>query len=240
LALLDWEATGTPDNDQAIEALRRACVLRERLSERENLIESRACLAIALAANDPSQAQELAAAARADMVMSSDRPTLRQLVAYACYVSAHAAGEASMAREHLRAAAEAMAAAAEVLSADERGRFLQQIPLNRASQAALTSLSHQITARLVRADVPLGQPLGPGDQREVHWTLESPTDADIPQIDTRRRHVLRRLIEEAAAQGVAPTDTDLASALGVSRRTILRDIARLARQGITIATRRRR
>lgn len=44
---------------------------------------------------------------------------------------------------------------------------------------------------------------------------------------------------EAEAQNASPTDNDLAQALDVSRRTILRDIKILAEAGVTMPTRRR-
>jgi biotin operon repressor len=51
--------------------------------------------------------------------------------------------------------------------------------------------------------------------------------------------VLRRLLAEAEAQGAAPTDDDLARALGISRRTVLRDMEALREAGVTFPTRRR-
>jgi predicted DNA-binding transcriptional regulator YafY len=45
----------------------------------------------------------------------------------------------------------------------------------------------------------------------------------------RRRLALRRLLREAEDQEAAPTDQDLAIALGVSRRTVIRDRKRIDR-----------
>ncbi|MBP8002910.1 MAG: helix-turn-helix domain-containing protein [Chloroflexi bacterium] len=47
------------------------------------------------------------------------------------------------------------------------------------------------------------------------------------------------MLRDAAAQHAAPTDADLAQALGVSRRTIIRDMKTLAKQGQLPPTRRR-
>jgi biotin operon repressor len=70
--------------------------------------------------------------------------------------------------------------------------------------------------------------------------VQTPADEAITDRTARRRHVLQRLHQEAAAQEALPTDDDLAQALNVSRRTILRDIQALAEEGIRIATRARR
>ena len=98
--------------------------------------------------------------------------------------------------------------------------------------------------RLAHADAPLGRALAPGERVLVRWTVDA-GDSDAQHLRRHgkaalRQHRLRRLLDEAAAQGAAPTDDDLAAALGVSRRTILRDIARLGQGGATPATRRRR
>jgi DeoR/GlpR family transcriptional regulator of sugar metabolism len=52
-----------------------------------------------------------------------------------------------------------------------------------------------------------------------------------------RQERLQRLCEEAAAQGAEPTVGDLASALGVTARTVDRDIAALRAAGNVLATR---
>ncbi|MFZ5910019.1 MAG: ATP-binding protein [Chloroflexota bacterium] len=65
------------------------------------------------------------------------------------------------------------------------------------------------------------------DWVEVTWTLEAPEDKTIPGKVARRRHRLRRLLEEARQQGAIPTNQRLADALGVSLRTVERDMAGL-------------
>lgn len=78
----------------------------------------------------------------------------------------------------------------------------------------------------------------------MRWTVDAgEADAIVLQRGGKaalRRHRLQRLLDEATAQGAAPTDAELAAALDVSRRTVLRDIAQLAQAGHAAATRRRR
>ena len=94
-------------------------------------------------------------------------------------------------------------------------------------------------ARIVARETPLGRPLVAADYCKIVWTVEAPEDAVFPEAAPRRQHILKRLLEEAAAQGAAPTDADLAEALGVSRRTVLRDAKALEASGISLPTRRR-
>jgi hypothetical protein len=129
--------------------------------------------------------------------------------------------------------------------ADERRRreFITQVPLNRAivdAYGRLTQMQQEITVTLARAATPLGRPLASADLVTVTWTLQAPDDELVAQHAERRRHVLRRLVAEAQAQGAAATDADLAAALGVSRRTIERDMSILQAAGQAPATRRRR
>jgi hypothetical protein len=94
--------------------------------------------------------------------------------------------------------------------------------------------------RLTRVGVPLGRRLRAADFVTVRWTVQVPDDVLVGRRAAGRRHVLARLLVEAANQGAAPTDADLAAALGVSRRTILRDMASLRAVGTPVPTRRRR
>lgn len=101
-----------------------------------------------------------------------------------------------------------------------------------------------LEVRLARADAPRGRTPAPAERVPVRWTVDAgEADARVLQHAGKaglRRHRLQRLLDEAAAQGAAPTDDELAAALGVSRRTVLRDIAQLAQAGGAPATRRRR
>ncbi|RPI84547.1 MAG: hypothetical protein EHM41_13125 [Chloroflexi bacterium] len=59
---------------------------------------------------------------------------------------------------------------------------------------------------------------------QVRWTVWIPEDEELSNKVERRRHQLRRLLEEAEQYGAAPTQKHLAEALGVSQRTIAQDL----------------
>lgn len=72
---------------------------------------------------------------------------------------------------------------------------------------------------------------------QVRWTVDAgPPDDALRQargaVDLRRSR-LNRLIREAQAQGASPTAQQLAEALGVSKRTVQRDLAALRESPLT-------
>jgi len=141
-----------------------------------------------------------------------------------------------------------------------RQAFLNEVRLHRlvesrwlAFSARFASISHEQgtdipasirTVLLARAGIPLGKRLSEEDKIAVHWTVDAgEVDAAILRQAGKaalRRERIRRLLAEARAQGAVPTDEDLAQALSISRRTILRDMAVLETQGEELTTRRRR
>lgn len=124
-----------------------------------------------------------------------------------------------------------------------RQSFFENVPVNREIIAAYDQFqqtTRHTQARLVLLSTPLGRQLTEADYIEIRWTINAPEDEAITDLTARRRFVLRRLLSEAAAQGAAPTDDDLAQALGVSRRTILRDMEALEQAGVKRTTRKRR
>ena len=126
---------------------------------------------------------------------------------------------------------------------DLRRQFFERVPVNRAivrgPRSERLAGRPRRSVELARHDAPLGRTLRDDERVVVRWTLHAPDDDAIADKGARRRHRLVRLIEEAAAAGAAPTDDDLAAALGVSRRTILRDIELLAASPALSQTRRR-
>lgn len=128
-----------------------------------------------------------------------------------------------------------------------RADFLTQVSLHCEMESRWQALQARPTTHLVslaRVDAPLGRPLHAAEHVEVSWTVDAgEADAAILRQHGKvalRQHRLRRLLAEASAQEAAPTDDDLAQALGVSRRTILRDMEALAQAGFTSPTRRRK
>ena len=110
-----------------------------------------------------------------------------------------------------------------------RRAFFEEVPLHRQIAAArrTSPTAGHTLVRLARADVPLGRRLREDDLVEVSWVLPDAGAArldGVPQRIAERRQRLLLLLEQARAAGAAPTDDQLAAALGVSRRTILRDV----------------
>jgi DNA-binding SARP family transcriptional activator/DNA-binding transcriptional ArsR family regulator len=124
------------------------------------------------------------------------------------------------------------------LSPEERESFAREMYYSQQLQDARERHTRRTTAWLARTDAPTGRPLTSAERVQVTWTLEAPEDHRLAaDPGARRRQVLARLLQEAAAQGGAPTATDLAQALGVSRRTILRDMRALAASGLALSRR---
>jgi hypothetical protein len=101
-------------------------------------------------------------------------------------------------------------------------------------------LPGQRRVRLARRGIPRGRPLRPEELVDVVWTVDLPDQREVGQVANKaiaRQERLRRLCAEAAAQGAEPTVGDLANALGVTARTVDRDIAALRAAGEVLATR---
>ena len=230
------------DAGRAAEAracLEAAAAIHVELNDRDNLVDTRAALARALLALGDEAAAGSQVSAAVAALGEHDRPALREWVRYAAWAVAAASGDGDAAAEHLAHGAAAMDELLGSLPADVRGRVVSRVPIHRLTMAARRGAASVVGVRLPRADLPLGRPVEPGELVEVAWTVVDPADALVTDAAARRRRVAGRLLDEAAAQGAAVTDDDLAAALGVSRRTIIRDARALARDGSPLATRRR-
>ncbi|HNB50994.1 MAG TPA: tetratricopeptide repeat protein [Anaerolineales bacterium] len=126
---------------------------------------------------------------------------------------------------------------------ERRRGFFTRVPLNRAIVFAYDQL-HGVprtqTVRLARREAPLGRALREDEWVELIWTIHAPEDEAFADKTDQRLHRLKRLLHEAEVCEAAPTDDDLAQALNVSRRTILRDMQALAEELPRPPTRKRK
>lgn len=83
----------------------------------------------------------------------------------------------------------------------------------------------------------LGRPLRPQDYVMVEWAVSEPSDWIDSNPSDRRRARLRRLAVSAVEQGGVARVSDLAAVLGVSDRTIKRDLVILRDAGEDVPTR---
>lgn len=203
--------------DEAWTWLQKALALRIEIGDHTHLVEIRAAMIhAALAREDIAQAT-LHSDALQTVLTLDDRPTLRQLGYFALYDYANQQGDRDQAAYLLARALQARDEMAAALPESDRARFLQNVPINRDLAQAAQEFQTDETVTL-----------GVGKQAKgIRWTLHHPQDALIEDDTARRRHVLVRLLAQAAAQGVTPTHEQLATSLNVSRRTILRDLAAL-------------
>lgn len=98
-------------------------------------------------------------------------------------------------------------------------------------------LPGQCFALLARQNAVRGRALQADEQVEIVWTVADAASGSAAAQTSGRRDRLRLLCAEAAAQGAEPTVEDLAQALGVSRKTVQRDIDTLQAAGEVVVTR---
>jgi len=233
-ALLDAGRAG-----EARSCLEVAADAHVALGDRDNLLDTRAALARTHhELGDLSSARSVVQEAVA-MLDPLDRPALRQGVQLAAWHVAAAAGDSDSAARHLAHASIAMDEFLDALPAHARDRVRSRVPIHRRTEAARRAAARRVQVLLPRVDAPLGRKVSEADLVPVDWTIADPTDDLVPDATRRRHRIATRLLDEAAAQGAVATDDHLAKALGVSRRTILRDAETLARGGRPLATRRR-
>lgn len=155
-----------------------------------------------------------------------------------------AAGEGpEAARPYLESAhRHLMDMAANIQEPDLRRSFLENVAHNRDILTAHRlgyppAPVRRLTVCLPHAAAPTGRPLREEECIDVIWTVAAPEDDEIAGKVARRRRRILRLLREAAEQSAAPTLEDLAEALGVSERTIKRDLAALRAEGHDVQTR---
>lgn len=133
--------------------------------------------------------------------------------------------------------------AGEIRDPELRRSFFAAVPLNADIVEAYNlqaNISRKIFISLARREAPLGRLLRSEEYIAVNWTVYAPEDEAFRDKTAQRHYRLKRLFREAEAYGVTPTDDDLSNALGVSRRTILRDMQTLSNELPHLPTRKRK
>jgi DNA-binding SARP family transcriptional activator/tetratricopeptide (TPR) repeat protein len=163
---------------------------------------------------------------------------LPHLVAWWCAEVLAAAGRHREAADQVALAHELLTSNLEDLSPAEARRARTEVPEHRAmSELRERYFVTTEMVRIPRWDAPTGRPLEPTDLVAVQWTVSEPDDRSLASPAARRRHRILRLTTEARAQGGMARVSDLASILGVSERTIKRDLAALRSAGRQPVTR---
>jgi tetratricopeptide (TPR) repeat protein len=229
---------------EAIPLLQQASAAWQEQANLLLLVKSQTYLGLALLyAGERAQAVELAAEGLKTFRSGIPFGEMAQAWLWVLYRLTKALGDETSALSVLHAANDELERQARSISDNEsRRRFFENVPLNRQIVAAhdvLTGTVRTKLADLARRDAPLGRSLRPDEVVAVHWTVYGPEDNAIADKTGRRRYRLERLMRQAEAYGAAPTDADLAEALGVSRRTILRDMQEIALDRSTPPTRKR-
>lgn len=149
-----------------------------------------------------------------------------------------ASGLVEAADQALQKAYQAVQARAATLPPDWRADYLDKVSTNhRILQAWESKRPSIVLVRLPSAQAPTGRPLQENEWIEVNWTASTGADLEIADKQARRRTRILRLLEEARAQGAAPTLDDLARVLDTSLPTIKRDLAFLRQAGHKVVTR---
>ncbi len=164
-----------------------------------------------------TEAVELTDAA---MALLDDQEEMDYMMWYHRAVALEAAGRKREAREALARSVERLETMLATLSPEHQAMSRERVSEHRIILAAWAAHSpEQRTVTLPGRNDPAA--------RTVQWTVRAPEDADIPDELARRRHRLRRLLDEAAQQDARPTVRALAEVLGVSPRTVRRDLRAL-------------
>jgi DNA-binding SARP family transcriptional activator len=234
--------------DRPSEAIPLLEAARSAWIEQGNLllqVKSEAVLGLALCGlGDRVKAEELAASGWVALQSGVPAGEQAQDWLWALYRLWVALDQPRRAEAVLRAAyAELQRQGGAISDADLRRSFFESVPHNRRIVKAydqMAGATRVVLVSLARQEVPLGRPLREDEYIDVKWTLSAPEDEAIADKSKRRQQRLIRLLDEAEKQGALPTDEDLAQALGVSRRTILRDMQELAHKIPLPPTRKRR
>jgi predicted ATPase/DNA-binding SARP family transcriptional activator len=233
LTLLGHAFAGLGQLAEAADAYRQALTLQRELGQHNEATESLAGLAhVALNRGDTAQAYDYIEELLKHLEMSTLHGAEEPFLVYLICCRVLQALQDPRASDILKSAHSLLQEEAAKIGDEElRRSFLENVKAHREIIAAYRELQgRRITVRLPRTDAPLGRPLRDDEYVTVTWTVDAPEDDAVRGKVARRHHRLLRLLTEAQAQDAAPTHTHLAEALGVSRRTIERDVAALRRK----------
>ena len=170
------------------------------------------------------------AAALVEEAIAANRPGshLSYLVAWWCAGLLEQLGESRGAEEQTLLAHELLSRNLEELPANQIDRAWSSVAEHQAIAVARERfLAERIEVRLPAADTPTGRPLETTDYVSVVLTISHPSDWEWGNPAARRQRRIHRLIQQASEQNARARVTDLAEILGVSARTIKRDLAEM-------------
>lgn len=244
LTILGHASAGRGDVTNAVAHYGRALALRREVEEHNLSMEPLAGLAqVALVQDDVKGAlafvEEILAYLASGVLDGTKEPFRVYLT---CYRVLRAGGDCRAHAMLERAHRLLQQRAARIADDALRRSFLEKVAAHREIVAAYEAAQvkcppRPAEVRLPRADAPTGRPLRDDEYVEVAWAARLPEDEMIPDGTQRRRHRLQRLLRQAAEQEAAPTVEDLAQVLGVSARTIKRDLSALRSAGHAAPTR---
>ncbi len=115
----------------------------------------------------------------------------------------------------------------------------QEMLVGRAGPEAIQP--GQIRLVVVSLKAPFGPPLAESEKKTVTLTVDTGVEDEAVKeeqgVEAQRQGRILRILDEALEQGGVLTQEDLAKALGVSRRTIGRDVKALQAEGHLVHTR---
>jgi tetratricopeptide (TPR) repeat protein len=148
-------------------------------------------------------------------------------------------GDAGAAAEQVALAYDMLVRNLEDLPEQAVKRAWTEVPEHRAiAEARELYFVDRTRWRVPGREAPTGRPLESEDLVDVMWTTSHPDDWVVSSAAARRRLRVRRLATQAWDQGGVARVADVAAALGVSERTIKRDLAQLKADGYYLPTRR--
>lgn len=222
--------------EDAIQHLEAASYLAEK-----HQVDSILPIALARKAKALIETNQLAAAVRcaeraAKLNISGSRQP--HVTAWLCGQVFEQAGSSALAAEQFAFSYERLAVSLEGLSGDVARRAWSSVPEHVAIEIAYESRYEKSKeVSLPRLSAASGRPLRPQDYVTINWVISEPADWAGSSTAERRRARLTRLAKSAIAQGAVARVSDLAMELGVSDRTIKRDLVILRTAGHEVTTR---